>query len=83
VTDRSRLLTGRTFRWNDGADTTGYLAAEVRGDEVRWFAWSHVHGEGPRELGVQSLEEVTRVGPPVAVPPAILAQVLGLLGRRR
>jgi hypothetical protein len=83
VHDRLRLLTSRTFRWNDGADTSGYFAAEVRDDEVRWFAWSHVHGEGARELGLQTHDALAREGPPLPVPPAILAQVLGLLASSR
>lgn len=83
VDNRLRLLTSRTLRWNDGADTSGYSAAEVRGDEVRWFSWSHVHGEGLRELGVQTRHALVENGPPLSVPPAILAQVLELLTQSR
>ncbi len=77
--DRLRRLRAHTFRWNEGDDTTGYSAAEIEGDRVRWLRWSHVHGEGRRDLGAQSRREIERDGPPLAVPARVLAQILAAL----
>lgn len=78
-TDRAARFRARTFRWNAGEDTTGYCAAEVSVGRVTWFAWSHVHGEGRRERGVQSLEELRERGPLVPVPSRILTEILAAL----
>ena len=77
--DRAARLRARTFRWNAGDDTTGYCAAEIDGGLVTWFAWSHVHGEGRRELGAQRLEDLRARGPLVPVPPRILGEILTAL----
>lgn len=79
--DEERLarLRARTFRWSEGDDTRGYFAAEVRGARVSWMAWSHVHGEGRRDLGEQSRAELEQRGPPLSVPPRVLAQILEAL----
>ncbi len=79
VNDRWALLRSRSFRWNDGAATDGYLGAEVSAGTVTWFAWSHTHGEGRRDLGTQSLAELEQVGPPLRVPERIIAQVTAAL----
>lgn len=73
-------MTSRTFRWNEEGETSGYHAAEVMGGTVRWLRWSHVHGEGRRELAVQDREALERDGPPVRVPPPVLAQIRVALG---
>lgn len=73
--DRWQRLRARTFRWNDGKTVEGYCAAEVVSGSVTWFAWSHVHGEGRRELGQQSHETLTREGPPLPVPGALLEEI--------
>ena len=72
-------MSTRTFRWNDPDETLGYRAAEVDGDVVRWWSWSHVHGEGRRDRGAQRREEVVRDGPPLEVPSIVLAQILEAL----
>ena len=77
--ERWQRLRARTFRWNDGISIEGYLAAEVASGRVTWFAWSHVHGNGRTEFGAQSREALLANGPPVAVPKAILEEILGAL----
>lgn len=72
---RMRRLRSRTLRWNEPGEVDGYRAAEIEGGRVRWFAWSHLAGEGCRELGVQSGEALLAEGPPIDVPPAILGQI--------
>ncbi|MFO0710434.1 MAG: hypothetical protein U0353_11380 [Sandaracinus sp.] len=73
--ERMARLRSRTFRWAESDDTTGYHAAEVVGGHVRWLHWSHIQGEGPRELGEQTLEGLEREGPPLRVPAGVLAQI--------
>lgn len=80
--ERLERLRARTFRWNEGDDTSGYCAAEIAGGRVVWLRWSHVHGQGRAELGSQSREELERSGPPLAVPARVLAQVLAALPPR-
>jgi hypothetical protein len=80
---RLRRMSTRTFRWNEADETLGYRAAEVDGQVVRWWAWSHVHGEGRRDLGAQRREEIERDGPPLVVPAIVLAQILGALEEGR
>lgn len=77
--ERLRRLTARTFRWNESNDTSGYHAAAIDRDVVRWSRWSHLHGEGHREIGAQTREELERDGPLVAVPSIVLAQILDAL----
>ena len=74
--DRWQRLRAQTFRWNDGKTVEGYYAAEVVSGTVTWFAWSHVHGEGRRELGQQSHDAVVRDGPLFPVPAALLKEIL-------
>ncbi len=74
-----RRLRARTFRWNAPGDVDGYFAAEVEGDRVRWFAWSHLPGEGERVIATTSAEACRTSGPPIEVPASILAQILALL----
>jgi hypothetical protein len=78
---RLRRLTARTFRWNEPNETRGYHAAEIHDGLVRWSRWSHVHGEGHRELGAQTREALERDGPPIEVPGIVLAQILESLPR--
>jgi len=73
--DRWQRLRARTFRWNDGKTIEGYFAAEVVGGSVTWFVWSHVHGEGQRGLGSQSLDALIRDGAPIPVPPVLLEEI--------
>jgi hypothetical protein len=80
VSERWSRLTGRTFRWNDGVSTEGYRAAEVQGDEVVWFEWSHVHGRGRTEVARQRLVDLERAGAPFAVPAHVLAEIVHALG---
>ena len=79
VNDRWQRLRAKTFRWNDGKSIEGYLAAEVVGANVTWFTWSHLHGEGRREVGTQSQEALREAGPPIAVPKSILEEILRAL----
>jgi len=72
-------LHSRTFRWSSGEDTTGYAAAEVVPGRVVWLSWSHIQGEGRRELGAQTLAELRVHGPTVSVPPRVLAEILAAL----
>lgn len=77
---RRALLRGRTFRWTAEDDTSGYFAAEVVGEQVRFWRWSHIHGEGRLELGEQSAEAVSRGETPVPVPAVVRAQILAAIG---
>jgi hypothetical protein len=77
--ERLSRMRARTFRWSEGDDTTGYCAAEIQGGQVAWMRWSHVHGEGRRDLGMQSRAALEREGPPLAVPPRVLAEILAAL----
>lgn len=77
--ERLRRLRTRSFRWNEADDTTGYCAAEIDGERVVWLRWSHVHGEGRREIGTQTQQDLERDGPPLAVPARVLAQIVAAL----
>lgn len=72
-------MRSKTFRWNDGRRTDHYEAAEVIGNEVTWFEWSHVHGNGRREVARQTLASLLLDGPPLDVPPSILVEIRELL----
>ncbi len=76
-------MQARTFRWTAGEDTSGYSAAEVVPGRVLWLSWSHVHGEGRRELGTQTLEQVRADGPAVSVPSQVLEEILAALAQGR
>lgn len=57
-----------TFRWNDGVDPERYEAVELAHDGLRWYAWSHRHGQGRQDEAHQGLEEFLRDGPLRAMP---------------
>lgn len=46
MTSPASLRSRRTFRWNDGESPHAYQGVEASQDELVFFRWSHVHGEG-------------------------------------
>ena len=88
--DRDRLRDflkdpSTTWRWNRG-EVEGYHAVELRGDELRWFRWSHDIAEG--EGGAvdehrQSVAEFLADGPPVQAPPHVVEAVRRHLEEKR
>lgn len=87
--DRERLRSflkdpGKTWRWNRG-EVDGYRGVELRGDTLRWFTWSHDIAEGDggaTDEHTQSVAEFLASGPPIEVPPNVVATVKAHLEQR-
>jgi hypothetical protein len=77
--DRARLEAWlnsphRTWRWKDPSDRDGYQAVETSPEGLRWYAWSHLFGEGrdgPSPARVQGWAEFRSSGPAHPVPPEV------------
>lgn len=71
----------RTFRWNDGESVLGYDAVEATAEELVWFRWSHVPGEGRIDELRQSREAFESVGPAREMPAPAEAALRAFLAR--
>lgn len=79
--DPSSLSARRTFRWNDGVSALGYDAVEASADELLWFRWSHVPGEGRLDEMRQTRAEFDAAGPPRSMPAPAEAALRAWLAR--
>lgn len=62
----------RTFRWPTDEMAEHYEAVETTERGLRWFAWSHLHGEdGLTREEWQSFEDFAAKGPARAMPAEI------------
>lgn len=59
----------RTFRWPTDENADHYAAVETTDRGLRWFAWSHLHGEdGLTREELQSYEDFAVQGPRLPMP---------------
>ncbi len=76
--DRDRLrawLTSphRTLRWRSDEDPDRYEGVTTSDEGLRWFRWSHHHGEGgegEHEARLQSFDDFRAEGPLRPMPEA-------------
>lgn len=81
VMDPASLSARRTFRWNDGVSALGYEAVEASTEELVWFRWSHVPGQGRLEETRQTRAEFDAAGPLRAMPAPAEAALRTWLAR--
>jgi hypothetical protein len=74
----------RTFRWPTDENADHYEAVETTDDGLRWFAWSHLHGEdGLTHESLQSWAELEADGPARPMPPEVERALRDWISARR
>jgi hypothetical protein len=80
-----RWLTGRhrTTRWPTDDNADHYAAVETTDDGLRWFSWSHLHGEdGLTREERQSYADFAENGPRWPIPEAKLRELIESIEKR-